>query len=108
MTQQNTHYVYSSHSGSLESYILFKANANSKPMTEEGNKNHQVLGYLMMSIFVKPISRHSKVFQYTCKFLVINMEHQYAARYRLKISNIDTFHPQALVSRMYEDLNFSC
>lgn len=62
MMQQNTHYVYSSHSGSLESYILFKGNANSKPITEEGNKNQQVLGYLMMSIFVKPISRHSKVF----------------------------------------------
>ena len=35
------------------------------------------------------------------------MEHQYAARYTLIISIIDTFHPQVLVSRMYGDLNFS-
>jgi len=107
MAQQNTHYVYSSYSGSLEWHILFKANANLKPMTEGGNKNQWILGYLMLSSFLKSISRHSKVFQCTCKFLVVNMENQYAARYRLMISNIDTFHPQVLVSRMYEDLNFS-
>jgi len=27
MTQQNTHYVYSSYSGSLESHILFRASS---------------------------------------------------------------------------------
>jgi hypothetical protein len=81
MMQQNNQYVYSSYSGSFESHILLKANANLKPMTEEGNKNQQVLGYLMTSSFLKSISRHSKVFQCTCKFLVINIEQQYAARY---------------------------
>jgi hypothetical protein len=31
--------MYSSYSGSLESHLLFKANANLKPMMVEGNKN---------------------------------------------------------------------